>query len=470
MTHDPDRPRVAIIGGGLAGLAAASALADGLCQVDLYEGRSILGGRAASFRDPSTGSLIDHCQHVGMGCCTNLAAFCRRTGVEHLLRRDDVLHFIGPQRQRCTVRASRWLPAPFHLTPALGRMTFLKVRDRLAICRALWRLMRHRPTARDEDTSLAAWLDQQGQSPEAQRQFWGVILTSALGEMLDRISLAAARQVLVEGFMASPDASSIFFPKVPLGEIYDLHLARWLTGRNVGVHLRSTVKRIARLENRWQLSLQNDVAHEADVVIVAVPWRRAGELFDEENQALLPELDAARQLTSSPITAVHLCFDRPITELKHAVLIGRLSQWLFSHGQADAGGAQGYRYQVVISASGGLKRRGHDEIIAEVVGELAAVFPPTAAATLLDARLVTDPQAVFSACPGSQAMRPAQRTRYSNLFLAGDWTATGWPATMESAVRSGYLAAEAAASQMGWSMRATAADLPRGTIARLLIR
>ena len=188
----------------------------------------------------------------------------------------------------------------------------------------------------------------------------------------------------------------------------------------------------------------------------------------------MPELKHVGEFQSAPISAVHLWFDRPITELPHAVLPGRLSQWVFNHGkQAPAGSddaqGRGYYYQVVISASRELADQAREATIAKVREELAAAWPEAAQAKLIQSRLITQQHAVFSPLPGTERLRPNQRTGVPNLFLAGDWTATGWPATMEGAVRSGYLAAEAVLGSLGWPAEILVPDLPRPWLARRVI-
>ncbi len=184
----PDGPRVAVVGGGLAGLAAAIALSSAGCRVELFEARRSLGGRAASFRDPASGEWVDHCQHVSMGCCTNLADFCRRTEISGLFRHDDTLNFFGPDRRPCRFRAAPLLPAPLHLAPAFLRLRYLSLRDRLAIGRAIWKLMRMRSSPNNldghQEATIGEWLTRQGQSPAAIEQFWSVILVTRPGRAI----------------------------------------------------------------------------------------------------------------------------------------------------------------------------------------------------------------------------------------------------------------------------------------------
>jgi len=203
-----------------------------------------------------------------------------------------------------------------------------------------------------------------------------------------------------------------------------------------------------------------------------LPWRHVGELFDTEIAAALPWLEAVRTMPSVPITGVHLWYDRPIMNLPHAVLIGRLSQWVFSRGSSAAAdsAAPRFYYQVVISASRQLAASGRQDVVGRVTDELGAVWPEARAARLLHARMVTEPEAVFSPSPEVELLRPLQQTPVRGLFLAGDWTATGWPATMEGAVRSGYLAAERILQALARPRPLVVPDLPRGRLARLSVR
>ncbi len=463
-------PTVAIIGGGLAGLSAAAALTAAPCRVQLFEARRSLGGRAASFRDPVTGELVDHCQHVGMGCCTNLVDFCRRTGIGEKFRRDRVIHFIGPDGRQYPFAAVDWLPAPLHLAPGFWGLKYLSVADRIAISRAFAKLMRMRVVDEPNGPTIAQWLADNGQSPAAVDGFWRVILVSALGESLERASFAAARKVIVDGFLSARDAYLIDVPEAPLGELYGDRLARWLSERGVDVRLGTAVRHTS-LDGQPRLELATGESLSADYVVVAVPWSKLTDVVDCHLTQQWPWVEAMTQLASAPITGVHLWFDRPIMDLPHAVLVGRLAQWIFNRGWRQAtDGDAGYYYQVVISASYALADRDRHEIAARVCDELTAIWPGAVAARLLHGRVVTEQGAVFSPRPGLESLRPAQRTSCPRLFLAGDWTNTGWPATMESAVRSGYLAAEGICRALGQPRSFMIADLPRGMLARMLIR
>ncbi len=468
-------PSVGIVGGGLAGMAAAAALSTTGFQVSLFEARRRWGGRATSFREPASGELVDFCQHVSMRCCTNLADLAQRCGIASEFSPSRVLHFIAPDGRQCDLSPSRWLPAPFHWGPALARISYLTAADKLGIARAFWRLMREPIPAGEQSPTAAEWLRAQRQSPRAIEHFWGVVLVSALGESLEGASMAAARQVFVEGFLANREASVLEVPTEPLGEIYGERMPRWLAEQGVQICDSSPVKQIARsAAGKLLLQLPNGETAEFDQIIAAVPWHQLPELLSTELH--WPGLAPASAWRAAPITGVHLWFDRPITPLPHAVLVGRLGQWLFDRGDKNQNEAttdtspREYYYQVVISALRDLAGRDREAVVAELCDELRPIWPQAAEARLLRLRVVTEQAAVFSVRPGIETLRPIQRTPINGLFLAGDWTATGWPATMEGAVRSGYLAAEEVTASLGQRRVFLVPDLPRSWLAKRLIR
>ncbi len=495
----PDAPRVAIVGGGLAGLAAAVRLAEQGFAVELFESRRRLGGRATSFRDPESGDAVDHCQHVSMGCCTNLADFARRTGIADMFDHARVLHFFGPDGRRYDMAATRWLPAPLHLGPGLLGLGFLTLRERVAIARAMLKLARLPATDSPRSPTVAQWLADERMPPAAIERFWAVVLTSALGESLERASIAYARKVFVDGFMANAAGYVMEVPAVPLDLLYGVRLQNWLRDHGVQVHTSTAIARLERSTSRvLALFDREGNRYATDHVVLALTWRRALEVLGTDILADMPDVAAAADIESAPITGVHLWFDRAITDLPHAVLVGQLSQWLFarapSAGMIESPGettsklqsievpigtdvsfltarqpALGeFYYQVVISASRELAGRPRDDVINQIVAELRAIFPAARDAKLLRGRVVTEQEAVFSVKPGTDACRPPQQTAIANLALAGDWTATGWPSTMEGAVRSGYLAAECVLGAAGRPQKLLVPDLPRSLLSRLL--
>jgi squalene-associated FAD-dependent desaturase len=495
-------PRTVIVGGGLAGLAAAVTLADRGVSVTVLESRPRLGGRASSFVDKATGTQIDNCQHVSLGCCTNFQHFCRTVGLSDLFRTERALYFIG--RDRVVNRlAAGALPAPLHLATAFAHTSYLSVRDLLAIGRGMQALARppgkHGVPSHDEH--FAAWLARHRQTQAAIDRFWMPVLVSSLSETLERIDVASARKVFVDGFLANRHGWEVQIPTVPLDTLYGARLTSWLAERAASVRLQVGVAHLAIADGRAAgVVLRSGETIPADHVVVAVPHWLVLDLLPPECAAH-PDVSRVRELETAPISSVHLWFDRPIlipsgartsnaahspspTELPHAVLIDRLSQWIFNrdvlHADAAAGvqlsteatpvEPRGHNYQVIISASRNIASASQQDVIAEVVRELVDVFPQTGQAKLLHGRLVTEHRAVFSVRPGAENCRPAQQSPLPNVQLAGDWTRTGWPSTMEGAVRSGFLAAENVLRQLGRAERIVQPDLLVAPLARLLLR
>lgn len=458
-SSSPVGRRVTIVGGGLAGLAAAAALVDRGVAVTVLESRRRCGGRAASFEDPVSGGLVDACQHVAMGCCTNFLDLCRTAGLADALRRDRTLWFIGPDGERAACTPSRRLPAPLHLAPLLLAMRHFSVAEKVMLASGMLRLAKCRANDDPTSPSAAAWLRAIGQPARVIDLFWQPVLESALGESIALVSVPAARKVMVDGFLANPESADLFVPMEPLGFLFGERLVVWLESRGVVVRTGSAVTGF----ERDTAGLVSGVRHTgevlaSDAVILAVPWKQAARLAPD----VVPPTD--ERLAGSPITAVHLWFDRDVIDLPHAVLVGRVSQWVF-RGEKQKG--RGY-CQVVISASRGLMDGDRDRLVEVVVAELREIFPAARNARLVEAKVVTDPTAVLSVRPGVEAARPPSLTHVPNLFLAGDWTATGWPSTMEGAVRSGRLAAAALLEWCGRPADTLAADLPNSPLVRVL--
>lgn len=435
--------RVAVIGGGLAGLACAAALAPRGFRVTVLESRQRLGGRAGSFSDPTTGQVIDACQHVSMGCCTNFAHFCDTIGVGQLLAPQRRLHFVTPDGRRSVFQADPW-PAPFHLGRALLGAHYLTPAEKLRIGWGLLALLREHP---DADPPLRDWLLAHRQTARTINRFWGVVLVSALNETVDRLGLKYARKVFRDGFLRHRDGFVVHLPTVPLGRLYGDELRSWFAGHGVEVRENAAVRRVVvGPTGVSRLDLRDGCTLSADWYVLAVPFDRVADLLPESLVAAEPVFAGLRNLEPSPITSVHLWFDRRVMPLPHAVLVDGLGQWVFDRGEVPPGE---FYLQVVVSASRSLKELGRDEIQRRLVTELARVFPAVQGAKLLRAKVVTEHTATFSAVPGVDRWRPMQASPVANLILAGDWTTTGWPATMEGAVRSGYLAAEVILARSG---------------------
>lgn len=478
-------PRVIIVGGGLAGLAAASALGRHGVEVELFEARPRLGGRASSFHDSASGEFVDNCQHVALGCCTNFVDFCRRTDIDDLFRRERTLYFIDPSGRLNPISASP-LPAPLHLLPAFARSRLLATADKWHVARGLVELCGRGSTNQERAGKLARfadWLHEHSQPEQAIDNFWSVILTSALSEELEHIDVPHARKVFRDGFLAHRRAWEMLVPAVPLGELYGKRLIDALRRCRVHVRLHAALRH-ARVGQEHcgveAVELRDGRRLSADAYVLAIPPDRLLRALPDALVVRDPYFERLRQLRSAPITSVHFWFDRSITTLPHAVIVGRTIQWIFNRsalhqsasrreGGDDENQSPPHYYQVVISASRELEGLEKSEILATVRNDVHALFPAARRAELLHARVVTERSAVFSVRPGADALRPAQASPIRNLFLAGDWTRTGWPATMEGAVRSGYQAAEAVLASLGRSVSIVRSDLTPGPLARLMI-
>lgn len=458
------RPTVAVAGGGLAGLAAGCALADAGFRVTLFERRPYLGGRASSYQHPGTGEVVDNCQHVLLGCCTNLVDFYRRIGVEEKIRWFDRLVFVEPGGRQSAISPS-WLPAPLHTAPSFLLAPCLRLRDKLAIARAMLAITRGAED--DGSENFRHWLERHGQTQGAIERFWKVVLVSALNEELERSSVRYGAQVFRESFLKSAAAGRMGVPTVPLTELYNT-AGDYIRQRGGEVQLRAAVEVFAAdLEKVKLCAAGKEVL--CDFAVLALPFNAIGAVLPQ-GEAAEPLRQAARQLGSSPITGIHLWFDRQITELDHAVLLDRTIQWMFHKSkllgrEAEGGGSY---LELVVSSSKTLVDKPKNEIVDLAVAELSEFFPQTREARLLKSTVIKEVHATWSPAPGVDHHRPPAATAWPRVFLAGDWAATSWPATMEGAVRSGYLAAEALARAAGVrGTRFLVSDLPARGLMRL---
>lgn len=443
---------VIVIGGGLAGIAAAMALAKQGVQVTLLESRQRLGGRAGSFivRD-SRGAeqeTVDYCQHVGMGCCRNLLTLIDWLGQNDQWHTHRQLHFFGPDGEYQRLSAWPIVPAPLHLTGWLFKWPHLKLSDRLSIARGLMAISKLTLNNQTAAQSALDWLNACGQSPRAIEHFWSAIIVSALGEELARVSLAAVAKVLQDGFLKHRNAYHLLVPQRPLSELFGTRASECLKQQGVEMHLAAPVVSLEQFSSQRMRVLTSDTSFEGDAVIVAVPWHQLAKIkFVDNLYGLHSVASNAGALQSSAITGVHTWWDRPWLNLPHAAIVGRLCQWVFpkpnglvAYTQNSVAVEETY-YQIVISASRTLRGIDTDRIASMVHDDLQEVFPEVRTARMLKCKMVTDPQAVFSITPQSYQYR-VETGLGPRLAMAGDWTQTGWPATMEGAILSGFKAAE----------------------------
>jgi zeta-carotene desaturase len=432
VTTQSDHPnlKAVVIGGGVAGIAAAVRLAQSGARVTLVETSKRLGGRATSFVDPDTGELLDNCQHVLMRCCTCLLDLYQRLGVDQHIEWHRRFHFLDGDGNLDTLEGDD-LPAPFHLTRSMMAFRTFSVMDKLAIGRAMMSLLRIDRT-RWHDRSFADWLAATGQTPATIERFWSPVIVSAINEWPDRCAADYGMQVFQDGFLATRDAYEMGLATVPLMRLYDP--AEQVIG---DVRLGTSAERFIFDGGRIKsLQLVGGETLEADVFISALPFDRLAKLCSPDMVDADARLRPLDQFQVNPILGVHLWFDREVMDIPHLALTTGKLQWVFNK-------AGGYLHGV-ISGAHDLVDTPAEAIAAICEAELAAKLPTMRGAKRIGAKVIKEKRATFSLVPGIDRIRPTATGAIDNLLLAGDWCATGWPATMEGAARSGYMAAQAA--------------------------
>jgi zeta-carotene desaturase len=443
---------VAIIGGGVAGMSAACALAVGGFKVTLVERRGYLGGRASSYLHPGVNEVIDNCQHVLFGCCTNLIGFYKRIGVAEKIHWTREMTMIEPGGRRSQLGPSKLpLPAPLHGMPSLMSAHAFTAGDKLALARAFNAMMR-RGDADNPNESLGNWLRRHKQTEGALNRFWRLVIASALNADVEHIAVPYAAKVIRELFMNSPEAGAMGMSSVPLSELYagaEVYLAE----RGAEILFNTNVEALLfdAAAGKWTVTTRTGEI-SSDFVVVALPFEAFAKLLPN-----MPRNPAADELSQQigrhehwPICAVHLWFDRPITDLDHAVLLDREIHWLYNKGRLQPWrNLKGSYVELVQSASREFASLERNQAINQAIEELKEFFPAVRNAKLEKAALIKEVRATFGVPPGVDAARPHAQSPWLNLFLAGDWIQTGWPSTMESGARSGHLAAAAIARSQG---------------------
>ncbi len=458
---------VAVVGGGLAGLACALRLAESGISVTVIETRKKLGGRATSFVDPRSGQVLDNCQHVLMGCCTNLIDFYRRLGVLESIEWHTRTYWANPPGAPSAL-APGWLPAPAHFTGSFLGLGALKFAGKRAVARGMWKLLRAGVRGRTQwqGKTFAQFLNSTGASPHEVDQFWNPVVVSACNLPVDQVGAPYAMQVFQEGFLANRHASAMGVSRVPLLELYD-HAEEALNAAGGTILLGVSASAIAYNGARVTGVITDEGAVDADAVVSAVPPDRLEKLVGRAIQQADSRLQHLDSLEYSPILGVHLMFAQRVMAHPHLVLPGRDTQWLFNKGVTHDGAQH---IHAVISGAESWMALDEPTIAQRVLRDVQWALPAASNQQPLSVRSVKEKRATFAARPGVEKYRPTaactglDRTGgVRNLYLAGDWTRTGWPATMEGAVRSGYAAAGAIVGE-----QLTVADLRPSMLARLL--
>ncbi|GBD15010.1 15-cis-phytoene desaturase [bacterium HR25] len=446
------RGTVLIVGGGLAGLAAACDLADAGYRVTLLEKRPFLGGRAYSYVDGRSGQEVDNGQHVFLRCCTEYIAFLKRLGVRertHLQRR-LYLRLLDKLTGKSVLQADR-LPAPFHLLRSFLRYRPLSLGEKLLAAYALFRLhsldrARHPEL---DSISFREWLRAHGQTEHIIRSFWEVIVRPTLNEESSQASADLAAMVFQEGLLRDRDAGAIGYARVGLSTLLEDAARRYLEARGATVRLGCGVRELLLRDGVMAgVALENGEALQGDWVVVALP---PGNLLSLLPPALREEPFFARfgRFQGSPIVNVHLWFDRPVMSIPFAAFLNSPLQWAFNKTRLWGTPGEEQHLDISLSAAYFWEDWPGRDLIEVMHKEVMAFFPAARTAALRWSLVVKQPWATFAPRPGVRALRPGPVTPVANLLLAGDWTDTGWPATMESAVRSGRQAARALVRRAG---------------------
>jgi hydroxysqualene dehydroxylase len=446
------RPSVLIIGGGFAGLAAAVDLAEAGMRVLLIERRSFLGGRAYSFTDKTTGDTIDNGQHLMMGCYHQTLRFLEKIGSLDKLKfqSDPQVDFLREETNGSVTRASFKcppLPAPLHLLGGLARLKSIGWGDRL---RALSVGLAVRALNGDKDRlgeiTVRQWLDSLGQSERIQRRFWRPMALATLNEAPEVASADMFARVIELGFMRTKRDSAMVISRVGLSDLYTRQAQSFIEDRGGAVRLNADIARIEFEGARAVgVTLRSGERIDADAVISAVPYFALRRMLPADvADAHFQYLDRFR---SAPIVSINLWYDEPITDLEFAGLLDSPIEWVFNKNAINQGGGRsaepgraGHRRQhlaLVISGAHEAATRPKEELIALADAQIKRFFPASRGQRPFHAFVVREYDATISHTVGVAKLRPANRTRFDNFFLAGDWTATGLPATIEGAVRSG---------------------------------
>jgi squalene-associated FAD-dependent desaturase len=462
---------VIVVGAGPAGLAAAAALVQAGARVTLLERKPYVGGRAYSYEHPALQEVVDS-QHVLLGCCTNLIQFSKQVGCFDQIRWYNEQTFLEPNGRSSTIALSG-LPAPLHFAPSFLNASMLGLKDKLAIVRGLTEFLRGFPA--NDTESVEQWLKRSKQTDLAVRHFWNPILMATLNDRVTHCATHYAGKVFHELFVKTSTGGRLGIPTVPLSDFYAAG-ARYIESRGSNVQLRASVESLTQQPDGSWCVATSSASYTADSVILALPFEQTQRLLptihlNESNAAKEPSPSAVlepsiKRFEHSPFTSILLWYDRQITDLDHAWLLDTTIEWFFHKSRIRKYAPENGSYvELVIAGSKAQLEQGREGILSSALRELQLFFPAVKQARLLKSGILKEARATFSVTPNLDLDRPSQATQWPGLYLAGDWTATDWPSTMEGGARSGYLAAGAVAGDI---KRFVAPDLPATGLMRWL--
>ena len=435
------RPEAIIIGAGISGMACALALAERGIRPLVLDTRKKLGGRATSFTDVRSGEVLDNCQHVALGCCTNYLAFLRTLGTEDQISWHDDQYWFEPGGRQSTITCSglgRYMPPPGHYSLSLLAAKFLTTAEKITLSKGVLHVLAA-DRSQFRDRTFTAFLQSSDQTPRLISRFWEPVVVSACNLSCNKVAASSALHVFQEGFLAHRQSARIGIPRVPLLELYK-NFESSLNAVGGQLALGTSVSSIT--PTTVTVSRTGETLH-ADHIICATPFEAALQLADPETKLSDPRFAAMARFTHSPILGVHLTFDRPILRTPHAVLVDQATQWLFAKPVRHNAHPEQQTISAVISAADAWLDSSEHQIAEHVVADIVRCMPWAASAQLISARAVKEKRATFAPNVSTENSRPAATLGPGSLTLAGDYTDTGWPSTMEGAVRSGLIAAAA---------------------------
>ena len=435
------RPDAIIIGAGISGMACALALAHHGIRPLVLETRKKLGGRATSFTDVRSGEVLDNCQHVALGCCTNYLAFLRALGTEDQISWHDDQYWFEPGGRQSNITCAglgRYMPPPGHYSLSLLAAKFLTTAEKIILSKGVLDVLAA-DRSQFRDRTFTAFLQSSDQTPRLISRFWEPVVVSACNLSCDKVAASSALHVFQEGFLAHRQSARIGIPCVPLLELYT-NFESSLNAVGGQLALGTSVSSIT--PTTVTLSRTGETLR-ADHVICATPFEAALQLADPATKLIDPRFAAMARFTHSPIFGVHLTFDRPVLRTPHAVLVDQATQWLFAKPVQNGDNNEHQTISAVISAADAWLDHSEHQIAEHVVADIVCCMPWAASAQLISARAVKEKRATFAPNVSTENSRPAATLGPGSLILAGDYTDTGWPSTMEGAVRSGLIAAAA---------------------------
>lgn len=439
-----NKTQVTVIGGGFAGLAAAVALERAGVRLELVEKRPFFGGRAYSFREPQTGSRVDNGQHLLMGAYHETFTFLRRLGTLDLLDFQPSLEvsFAHSAEKMDTLRCPNW-PAPLHLGWGLMRYRGLGWKDKWRMNRILQLAKQTRDNGKSwDEKSVLQLMQHTGQTPRAVKGFWEPLGLATLNEPLDLASAELFMEVLRQGLLKTKNDSRLVFPKVGFSELYAEPAEEYFRERDIPLHFQSQIEGIVKEGQHWILHIRGGTALRSEKILFAVPPNALLRILENSDGELEPLKENLDQFKSSPIISINLWFKNFNPPHAFLGMIDSPLHWMFNKAKIFGGERTPY-VSLVVSGAYDLAQKNKRQLVELAVAELRRFYPEVQNQEPLHSQVIKENEATFSGRLGLQVHRPPARTSVPGIYLAGDWTQTSLPATIESAVTSGHLAAKA---------------------------